>query len=95
MRHDTVRIRGYGQMHGFVMWSSAGVVWSSAGVVWSSAGVCVVKCRGLCSSHFELLMGIWSSAGFCVIFSFSPDDVEIANKLPPDITKHQNSHHEP
>ena len=48
MRHDTVRIRDYGQMQGFVMWSSAGVVWSSAGVVWSSAGVCVVKCRGLC-----------------------------------------------
>jgi hypothetical protein len=66
VRHDTVRIRGYGQMQGFVMWSSAGVVWSSAGVVWSSAGVCVVKCRGLCSSHFELLMGIWSSGGFTI-----------------------------
>jgi hypothetical protein len=31
-------------------------------LVWSSAGVCVVKCGGLCSSRFELLMGIRSSA---------------------------------
>jgi hypothetical protein len=49
VRHDTVRIRGYGQMQGFVMWSSAGVVWSSAGLcgqvrgfVWSSAGVVLI-----------------------------------------------------